>query len=103
MAFPLSSCGIWLLKYLHSSCHQVQRNLKRHEQSRQHTSNQTQIQTKRDDLDLVNVDFVSSHTKSSRSGGMLQNFEDNKAVIKMIIKGRSPNDETRVPHPQSCS
>ena len=29
-------------------------------------------------------------------------FEDNEAVIKMIIKRQKSNDETRVQNPQSC-
>ena len=40
--------------------------------------------------DLDNVEFISSNVKSSRQEALLYVFEDNKAVIKMIIKGRSP-------------
>ena len=40
--------------------------------------------------DLNNVDFVSSKANSSRKEVMLHIFEDNEAVIKMIMKGRSP-------------
>ena len=40
--------------------------------------------------DLNNVDFVSSNANSSHQEAMLYNFEDNEAVIKMIMKGRSP-------------
>ena len=40
--------------------------------------------------DLDNVDFVSSNVHSSRKEALLYFFEDNEAVIKMIIKGRSP-------------
>ena len=39
--------------------------------------------------DLDNVDFISSHVNSSRQEALLYVFEDNEAVIKMIIKGRS--------------
>ena len=46
--------------------------------------------TKHVNLDLNNVDHVSSNTRSSRFGAILCVFEDNEAVIKMIIKGRSP-------------
>ena len=46
------------------------------------------IHGKIDDLD--NVDFVSSSVNSSRKEALLYIFEDNEAVIKMIIKGRSP-------------
>ena len=47
----------------------------------------TQIQ--HDDLDLCSVDYVSSNVKSSHFGAIHCIFEDNEAVIKMIIKGRS--------------
>ena len=40
--------------------------------------------------DLDSVDFISSNVKSSRQEALLYVFEDNEAVIKMIIKGRSP-------------
>ena len=40
--------------------------------------------------DLDNVDFSSSNVHSSRQEALLYIFEDNEAVIKMIIKGRSP-------------
>ena len=40
--------------------------------------------------DLNNVDFISSIVNSSRKEALLYIFEDNEAVIKMIIKGRSP-------------
>ena len=40
--------------------------------------------------DLNNVDFIPSNAKSSRQETLLYVFEDNEAVIKMIIKGRSP-------------
>ena len=39
---------------------------------------------------LHNVDLVPSNVQSSRQGALLYVFEDNEAVIKMIIKGRSP-------------
>ena len=38
---------------------------------------------------LDNVDFVSSNVQSSHQEALLYVFEDNEAVIKMIIKGRS--------------
>ena len=40
--------------------------------------------------DLDNVDFISSNVHSSRQEALLYIFEDNEAVIKMIMKGRSP-------------
>ena len=40
--------------------------------------------------DLDNVDFISSNVNSSHREALLYIFEDNEAVIKMIIKVRSP-------------
>ena len=45
------------------------------------------IHGKIDDLD--NVDFISSNVHSSRQEVLLYIFEDNEAVIKIFIKGRS--------------
>ena len=39
---------------------------------------------------LDNFDSISSNYNSSRKQALLYIFEDNEAVIKMIIKGRSP-------------
>ena len=39
---------------------------------------------------LSTVDFVPTNTHSSQSESQLFSFEDNEAVTKMIIKGRSP-------------
>ena len=40
--------------------------------------------------DLDNVDFILSNVNSSHQEGLLYVFEDKEAVIKVIIKGRSP-------------
>ena len=40
--------------------------------------------------DLDNVDLVPSNVQSSHQEALLYVFEDSEAVIKMIIKGRSP-------------
>ena len=40
--------------------------------------------------ELDNVDFIPSNVQSSHQEALLYVFEDNEAVIKMIIKGRSP-------------
>ena len=50
----------------------------------------SQISTKHINLDLANIDHVSSNVKPSGSSGMFHVFEDKEAVIKIIIKGRSP-------------
>ena len=39
---------------------------------------------------MENIDSVPSNIQSSRQEALLYVFEDNEAVIKMIIKGRSP-------------
>ena len=40
--------------------------------------------------DLNNVDFIPSNVQSSHQETLLYIFEDNEAVIKKIMKGRSP-------------
>ena len=39
---------------------------------------------------LNNIDSVPSNVQSARQEALLYVFEDNEAVIKMTIKGRSP-------------
>ena len=68
----------------------VQGHLLRNRSSRKHTNTQTKTQIQHNDLELSNVDCVSSNVKSSHSGALLYIFEDTEAVIKKIIKGRSP-------------
>ena len=53
--------------------------------------------------DLNNVDFVFSNANSSRQEALLYIFEDNEAVIKMIIKEKKSHNETCFQNPQSCS
>ena len=62
---------------------------KREVRSPPHTI-QKRKQTQRVINDLDNVEFVPSNVKSSHQEALLYVFEDNEAVIKMIIKGRSP-------------
>ena len=50
-----------------------------------------QMSTTNSNLDLTNIDHVPSSGTRSGSNVMLYVFEDNEAVIKMIIKGRSPS------------
>ena len=69
---------------------QARGNLLRETTSNKHNQNQTEDPTKHNNLELSNVDYVSSNAKSSLLGAMLYIFENNEAVIKMIIKGRSP-------------
>ena len=53
--------------------------------------------------DLNNVEFISSNVNSSRREAWLNIFEDNEAVIKMIINGANSCNETCFQNPQSCS
>ena len=44
----------------------------------------------------TNIDIIPSNTKNSDSSAVLYVFDDNVAVVKMIIKGRSPPRTQRV-------
>ena len=48
------------------------------------------VDTERRQKSQNNIDYVPSNVQSSRQEALLYVFEDNEAVIKMIIKGRSP-------------
>ena len=52
---------------------------------------------------LSEVDRVPTNTRSSQGESQLYIFEDNEAVIKMIIKGRSPTMRPCVENSQSRS
>ena len=53
--------------------------------------------------DLDNVDFIPSNVQSSHQEALLYVFEDNEAVIKIIINGKKPDNETCFQNAQSCS
>ena len=50
---------------------------------------------------LPQVDHVPSNTHSSQGDSKLYIFEDNEAVIKMIIESKESNYETCCNNPQS--
>ena len=75
---------------LNNAKDQEQGNSSRNTTSNKHTQNQTKVPTQHDNFDLSNVVYVPSNAKFSRFGAMQDIFEDNEAVIKMIITGRSP-------------
>ena len=58
--------------------------------SKKQVMSQCNTQVSQKQTELSNVDFVSSNVNSSHKGAMLFIFEDNEAVIKTIIEGRSP-------------
>ena len=63
----------------------------------------TQTPTTHNTLDLTDIDHVPSSVTLSGSNAMLYFFEDNEAVIKMIIKGRSPTMRHVSRTQKSCS
>ena len=78
----IPALDLWdlIVTVLHGNTHQskqVQGNLST-------SPTRKKIHGKIDDLD--NVDFISSNVNSSRKEASLYIFEDNEAVIKMIIK-----------------
>ena len=75
---------------LNNTKDQVQGNLSRGTTSNKHAHNKTKVPTQHDNYDLYNVDCVPSNAKFYRFGAMLYIFEDNEALIKMFIKGRTP-------------
>ena len=52
---------------------------------------------------MKDIDAVPSNVQSARQEALLYVFEDNEAVIKMIIKGRSPTMRHVSRTSQSCS
>ena len=55
-----------------------------------HSKNKTLPVKRRQKVEQLNdVDYVHQNTHSSHNESQLYIFEDNEAVIKMIIKGRS--------------
>ena len=56
-------------------------------------------------IDVIqDIDSVPSNVQSASREALFYVFEDNEAVIKMIMKGRSPTyNETCFPNSQSCS
>ena len=82
----IPALDLWDLIFavLHGNTYQS--NQERWDQSKSPT--RKKIHGKIDDLD--NVDFISSNVNSSRKEALLYFFQDNEAVIKMILNGRSP-------------
>ena len=66
------------------------RNRKLSAWSRKESHIQPKQKGNRDVDQLSHVDYVTTNAHSSQGESQLYIFEDNEAVIKMIIKGRSP-------------
>ena len=91
----IPALNLWdlVLEVFHSSLNQTNKTKDVREPWRNLSANtqpnmQKQIPTTNTNLDLTNIDHVPSSGTHSGSNAMV--FEDNEAVIKMIIKGRSP-------------
>ena len=52
---------------------------------------------------MRDIDAVPSNVQSSRQEALLYVFEDNEAVIKMIIERKEPYKETCYQDSQSCT
>ena len=52
---------------------------------------------------LNHIDCVPSNVQFSHQEALLYVFEDNEAVIKMIINGKESHNETCFQDPQSCA
>ena len=93
----IATHDLWdsVIEEFHSSPNQTNKT-KDVREPRRNLSGKTQpnmrklIPTTHPNLDLTNIDHVPSSGTHSGSNAMLYVFEDNEAVIKMIIKGRSP-------------
>ena len=93
----IPALDLWdlVIELFHSSPNQTDKTKDVREPGRNLSPNtlpnmQKQIPTTHTNLDLTNIDHVPSNGKHSGSNAMLYVFEDNEAVIKMIIKGPSP-------------
>ena len=90
--YPHLIYEIWSSQFFHGNTNQSNQERRLvHEPSScktSQTSNAKEI-PKRVINDLDNVDFISSNVHPSRQESLLHIFEDNEAVIEIIIKGRS--------------
>ena len=64
-------------------------NLWHHTTSSKRTKNQAKAPTRHDSSELFHIDSVHPNVNFYQSIAMLYVFEDNEAVTKMIIKGKS--------------
>ena len=88
---PALDLPVLVIEVLHSAKHIPARgNPWRDETQSKHTNTKSKKHGNRDDIELFNVDHVITNAKPSQIDAMLYVVEENEAVIKMIIKGRSP-------------
>ena len=90
MDYLLLIYGLWWTKcYVHRTVPNHQ-PLPQRETVREITNPTPNKKGNRDVDQLSHVDHVTTNANSSQGQSQLYIFEDNEAVIKMIIKGRSP-------------
>ena len=86
-----STCGIWSLKCCERPKEYQNQPKHAHGKPMLRPKNTTKIEQVLDqNVDLSNIDQVPSNAHLSEKESQLHIFEDNEAVIKMIIKGRGP-------------
>ena len=90
--FPSSTSGIWQQKYYIFLKRSGIGNRSRNETQRIHTNanTTTKIHSNREVDALSKVDHFVTSAKLSHFEAQLCIFEDNEAVVKVIVKGRSP-------------
>ena len=102
----IPALDLWdLVKEVFHSCPNQVNNTKdqvRGNSSRKPT-NHTKVPSQHDNFDLSNVDHVLPNAKFSRFGAMQYTIEDSEAVIEMIIKKQTSNNDICFTDPQSCS
>ena len=93
----IPALDLWdlVIEVFHSSPNQTNKTKDVKESRRNLSANhqqnmRKQIPTTHNNLDLINIDHVPSNGTHSGSNAVLYVFEDSEAVIKIIIKGRSP-------------
>ena len=78
----------------------VQGDSSRNTTPNKHTQNQTMDPIHHDNLELSNVDFVSSNAKSSQFGAMLYILEGDEAVLKNDHQMSKSKYETCIQGPE---
>ena len=94
MVSPHMIYGIWSSKFLETRTRVIKNGETRLWTNVKFVQHLTQFKKRKQSQRVINdldiVDFISSSVNSSHQEALLHVFEDNEAVIKMIIKGRSP-------------
>ena len=94
MVSPHLIYGIWSSQFLETRIRVIKKGEIRVRTKRKVRSTPHTVQKRKQSQIVINdsdnVDFIPSNVNSSHQEALLYTFEDNEAVIKMIIKGRRP-------------